>query len=110
MENGTLLSDFFGLDIPSNQAGGCAGKQPVGLVTRPGDVVNVAVVREQLEQLAGVDPVIGGQGGGSHVPQAHHAVVRATEQPGGLRAVEHQAVHCGILLLNRLPLVKTNLR
>ena len=53
-------------------------------MTRPGYVVNISIVWEQLEQLLGVDPIIGGEGGQPHVPQGDHAVVGTTEQPGRL--------------------------
>ena len=66
---------FLGLYIPSDEPGGRAREEPVALVTRPGNVVNIPVVGEQLQQLLGVDPVVGGQGRCPHVPQRHHAVI-----------------------------------
>ena len=65
---------------------------------------------EQLDQLLGVDTIVGGEAGGPHVPQTHHAVVGAAEEPGGLGAVEDETVDRGVLLVQWLPLVKTNLR
>ena len=104
-----MLGHFFSLDIPPDEAGGGAGEEPVALVSGPGDVVHVAVVGEEFEQLPGVDAVVGGEAGRAHVPQRHHAVVGAAKQPGGLRAVEHQTVHSRVFLLHRLPLVEANL-
>ena len=76
---------------------------------RPGDVVDISVVGEQLQQLLRVDPVVSGEGGRPHVPERDHPVIGPTEQPGGLRAVEDQTVDGRVLLLYWLPLVKTNL-
>ena len=107
---GPLLRHLLGFNVPAHQSRGGPGQEPVALVAGPGDVVDVAVVWEQLEQLLGVDPVVSGEGRSSDVPERDHSVIGATEQPAGLGAVEHETVDGSVLLLHGLPLVETDLR
>ena len=62
-----VFDDFVVLDVPSDEARRRAGQEPpVG--AGPGDVVHVAVVGEQLQQLLGADPVVRRQGWLTNVP------------------------------------------
>jgi hypothetical protein len=82
--------------------------KPTAKSTQKG-IGTITVIRVELEELLGVCAVVGGEGGGAHVPQRHYAVVGAAEEPGGFAAVEHQTVHRDVLLVDRSPLVVTHL-